>query len=90
LRLDVVRTPCNRGFPATSETMTSQIAPSISRQYLAPRQRPFLHAAHFCDAIDIVEVRKPAGLHGGPGVPRLSVAEMRSSARLGRTDFGAA
>jgi AraC family transcriptional regulator len=89
LRLDVVRTPCNRNFLATSESMASQITPSISRQYLAPRQRPFLHTAHFCDTIDIVEVRRPAGLHGGPGVPRLSVAEMRSSAKLGRTDFGA-
>ena len=69
--------------------MTSQITPSISRQYLAPRLRPFLHAAHFAETIDIVEVRKPAGLHGGAGVPRLSIAEMRSFGRLGRTDFGA-
>lgn len=69
--------------------MTSQVTPSISRQYLVPRLRPFLHTAHFLDTIDIVEVRKPAGLHGGAGVPRLSIAEMRSFARLGRTDFGA-
>jgi AraC family transcriptional regulator len=69
--------------------MTGQITPSISRQYLAPRLRPFLHVAHFSDTIDIVEVRKPAGIHGGAGVPRLSIAEMRSFARLGRTDFGA-
>jgi len=69
--------------------MTSQATPSISRQYLAPRLRPFLRAGHFSQTIDIVEVSKPAGLHGGPGVPRLSIAEMRSFARLGRTDFGA-
>jgi AraC-like DNA-binding protein len=69
--------------------MTSQVTPSISRQYLAPRLRPFLHAAHFLDTIDIVEVAQPAGLHGGAGVPRLSIAEMRSFGRLGRTDFGA-
>ena len=36
-----------------------------------------------------MEVGKPAGHHGGAGVPRLSIAEMRSFARLGRTDFGA-
>ena len=75
--------------PSTSTTMTSQTTPSISRQYLAPRLRPFLHAAHFAETIDIVEVRNPAGLHGGAGVPRLSIAEMRSFGRLGRTDFGA-
>ena len=69
--------------------MTSQVTPSISRQYLAPRLRPFLHVARFSETIDIVEVRKPAGLHGGAGVPRLSIAEMRSFSRLGRTDFGA-
>jgi AraC-like DNA-binding protein len=69
--------------------MTSQITPSISRQYLAPRLRPFLRAGHFFETIDIVEVRNPAGLHGGAGVPRLSIAEMRSFGRLGRTDFGA-
>jgi AraC-like DNA-binding protein len=69
--------------------MSSQITPSISRQYLAPRLRPFLRTAHFLETIDIVEVRNPAGCHGGAGVPRLSIAEMRSFARLGRTDFGA-
>jgi AraC family transcriptional regulator len=67
-------------------TMAAQ---SISQQYLAPRLRPFLHSAHFSDTIDIVEVGNPAGRHGGAGVPRLSIAEMRSFARLGRTDFGA-
>ena len=65
------------------------MTPSISRQYLAPRLRPFLRASHFLDTVDIVEVEKPAGLHGGAGVPRWSVAEMRSFAKLGRTDFGA-
>ena len=69
--------------------MAGQATPSISRQYLAPRLRPFLRTGHFSRAIDIVEVAKPAGIHGGPGVPRLSIAEMRSFARLGRTDFGA-
>jgi AraC family transcriptional regulator len=69
--------------------MSSQVTPSISRQYLAPRSRPFLRTGHFSEIIDIVEVAKPAGLHGGAGVPRLSIAEMRSFARLGRTDFGA-
>ena len=69
--------------------MPSQVIPSISRQYLAPRLRPFLRTGHFSRTIDIVEVAKPAGLHGGAGVPRLSIAEMRSFARLGRTDFGA-
>jgi AraC-like DNA-binding protein len=69
--------------------MTSTVTPSISRQYLAPRLRPSLRVAHFLDSIDIVEVEKPAGLHGGAGVPRLSIAEMRSFGRLGRTDFGA-
>jgi AraC-like DNA-binding protein len=69
--------------------MTSQITPSISRQYLAPRLRPCLRAAHFLETIDIVEVGQQAGVHGGAGVPRLSIAEMRSFARLGRTDFGA-
>ena len=69
--------------------MSSQTTASISRQYLAPRLRPFLRTGHFSTTMDIVEVAKPAGLHGGPGVPRLSVAEMRSFARLGRTDFGA-
>lgn len=69
--------------------MPSQVTPSISRQYLAPRLRPFLRTGHFSRAIDIVEVAKPAGRHGGAGVPRLSIAEMRSFAKLGRTDFGA-
>lgn len=69
--------------------MTSQITPSISRKYLAPQLRPFLRTAHFLETIDIVEVGQPAGHHGGAGVPRLSIAEMRSFARLGRTDFGA-
>jgi AraC family transcriptional regulator len=69
--------------------MTSQIAPSISRKYLAPQFRPYLRAAHFLDTIHIAEVGQPAGVHGGAGVPRLSIAEMRSFARLGRTDFGA-
>ena len=69
--------------------MPTEITPSISRKYLAPRLRPFLRAAHFLETIDIVEVGQPAGHHGGAGVPRLSIAEMRSFARLGRTDFGA-
>jgi AraC family transcriptional regulator len=69
--------------------MSSQVTPSISRQYLAPRLRPFLRTGHYSDIIDIVEVAKPAGVHGGAGVPRLSIAEMRSFARIGRTDFGA-
>jgi AraC family transcriptional regulator len=69
--------------------MSSQVTPSISRQYLAPRLRPFLRTGHFSAIIDIVEVAKPAGHHGGAGVPRISIAEMRSVARLGRTDFGA-
>jgi AraC-like DNA-binding protein len=69
--------------------MASQVTRSISRQYLAPRLRPFLRTTHFLDTIDIVEVENLAGLHGGAGVPRLSIAEMRSFARLGRTDFGA-
>jgi hypothetical protein len=70
-------------------TMTSHILPSISRKYLAPQMRPFLRAAHIMETIHIVEVGQPAGVHGGAGVPRLSIAEMRSFARLGRTDFGA-
>jgi AraC-like DNA-binding protein len=69
--------------------MTSQAIASISRKYLAPRLRGFIRAGHFLDTIDIVEVGQPAGVHGGAGVPRLSIAEMRSFARLGRTDFGA-
>jgi len=69
--------------------MSNQVTPSISRQYLMPRLRPFLRTSHLSETIDIVEVAKPAGLHGGPGVPRLSIAEMRSFARIGRTDFGA-
>ena len=69
--------------------MSGRVTPSISRQYLAPRLRPFLRAGHYSDIIDIVEVAKPAGAHGGAGVPRLSIAEMRSFARIGRTDFGA-
>jgi AraC-like DNA-binding protein len=69
--------------------MTSEVTPSISRKYLAPRLRPFLRAAYFLETIDIVEVGQPGGRHGGAGVPRLSIAEMRSFARLGRTDFGA-
>ena len=69
--------------------MSGQVTPSISRQYLAPRLRPFLRTSHFSEVIDIVEVAKPAGAHGGVGVPRLSIAEMRSFARIGRTDFGA-
>ena len=69
--------------------MPGQVTPSISRQYLAPRLRPFLRTSHFSETIDIVEVANPAGHHGGAGVPRLSIAEMRSFARLGRTDFGA-
>jgi AraC family transcriptional regulator len=67
----------------------SHVTASISRKYLAPRLRRFLRAGHFLDTIDIVEVGQPAGVHGGAGVPRLSIAEMRSFARLGRTDFGA-
>jgi AraC family transcriptional regulator len=69
--------------------MTSHITPSISQNYLAPRKRPYLRVAHFFETIDIVEVGNPAGLYRGKGVPRLSIAEMRSCARLGRTDFGA-